>query len=173
MATRATTAVAERRSVIFGTLCSGHNACRTRPLDAQNPMTRTLRLTLPVLCACLATACATPATRDATATAGDPPAVVWRDQDRVRDQYRQDGSWQRYTQGFLQHLSSQQEAVAQLADLVTSSNYALLSFEADPSFCHRSMVADTVKAECGAEVRHLRPLAAKKVTAEPRQRLAV
>src|SRR5690606_3890765 len=76
MATRATTAVAERRSVIFGTLCSGHNACRTRPLDAQNPMTRTLRLTLPVLCACLATACATPATRDATATAGAASAAT-------------------------------------------------------------------------------------------------
>lgn len=91
----------------------------------------------------------------------------------VRDQYRQDGSWQCYTEGFLQHLSNQQEAVVQLAGLVASSNCALLCFEADPNFCHRSMVADAVKAKCGAEVRHLRPVPAKKVTAEPRRRLAV
>lgn len=91
----------------------------------------------------------------------------------VRDQYRQDGSWQRYTKGFLQHLSSQQEAVAQLAGLVASSSCALLCFEADPNFCHRPMVAEAVKAECGAGVHHLRPVPAENVTAEPCQRLAV
>lgn len=91
----------------------------------------------------------------------------------VRDRYRQDGSWQRYTQGFLQHLSSQEGAVAQLAGLVASSNCALLCFEADPNFCHRSMVADAVQAQCGAEVRHLRPVRAEKVTVETRRRFAV
>lgn len=81
----------------------------------------------------------------------------------VRDIYREDGSWSRYKIGFLSHLGRQQAAIAQLADLVEKSNCALLCFEADFNFCHRSMVADAVKKHCGAEVMHISALKAKKV----------
>jgi uncharacterized protein (DUF488 family) len=73
----------------------------------------------------------------------------------VRDDYRADGDWKRYTKGFLNHLKAQRDAIASLAELVESSTCALLCYEADFNFCHRSMVADAVNKECGAEVEHI------------------
>ena len=43
----------------------------------------------------------------------------------VRDRYREDGNWQRYTKGFLQHLAGQQSAIADLAKLANKSTCAL------------------------------------------------
>jgi len=73
----------------------------------------------------------------------------------VRDGYRADGDWKRYTKGFLNHLKTQKDAIAELAELVESSTCALLCYEADFNFCHRSMVADAVNKQCGAEVGHI------------------
>lgn len=73
----------------------------------------------------------------------------------VRDGYRQDGDWKRYTTGFLNHLKSQRDAIAELASLVQSSTCALLCYEANFNFCHRSMVADAVNKHCGADVAHI------------------
>ena len=39
----------------------------------------------------------------------------------VRDGYRADGDWKRYTKRFLNHLKTQKDAIAELADLVESS----------------------------------------------------
>lgn len=85
----------------------------------------------------------------------------------VRDGYRADGDWKRYTAGFLKHLKIQQDAIAQLTDLVQSSACALLCYEADVNFCHRSMVADAVNKLCGAAVVHI-PIV-KAVTSAGRQ----
>ena len=74
----------------------------------------------------------------------------------VRDRYREDGSWKRYTTGFLKHLATQEAAIEELADLVNSSNCALLCYEADFNFCHRSMVANAVCNYCGADVKHIK-----------------
>ncbi len=73
----------------------------------------------------------------------------------VRDGYREDGDWKRYTTGFTKHLSTQKDAVEELAELVKSSTCALLCYEADFNFCHRSMVADAVSKHCGAGVEHI------------------
>lgn len=73
----------------------------------------------------------------------------------VRDGYREDGNWKRYTTGFRKYLNTQKDAIAELADLVQSSTCALLCYEADFNFCHRSMVADAVSKQCGAEVEHI------------------
>jgi uncharacterized protein (DUF488 family) len=73
----------------------------------------------------------------------------------VRNSYREDGNWKRYTSGFLQHLKTQERAVAELADLARTSTCALLCFEADFNFCHRTMVADAVRDRCGAQVHHI------------------
>lgn len=73
----------------------------------------------------------------------------------VRDGYRADGDWKRYTKGFLNHLKTQKEAIAELAALTESSICALLCYEADFKFCHRSMVADAVNKLCGAEIEHI------------------
>ncbi|AXV70338.1 hypothetical protein CJO74_14205 [Ralstonia solanacearum] len=73
----------------------------------------------------------------------------------VRDRYREDRNWKRYTQGFLKYLNTQDVAIAALSDLVSTSNCALLCYEADFNFCHRSMVANAVREHCGAEVEHI------------------
>lgn len=73
----------------------------------------------------------------------------------VRNRYREDGDWQRYTEGFLEYLSTQTTAISELSKLVCKSNCALLCYEADYNFCHRSMVANAVHDQCGATVRHI------------------
>ena len=85
----------------------------------------------------------------------------------VRDGYRADGNWKRYTSGFLKHLKSQAGAIAQLAELAQSSTCALLCYEADFNLCHRSMVANAVSEYCGADIKHI-PI--KAVASADRQR---
>lgn len=80
----------------------------------------------------------------------------------VRDSYRADGDWKRYTTGFLKYLNTQKDAIAELAELVQSSTCALLCYEADFNFCHRSMVADAVNKNCGAEIEHIHGVKATK-----------
>ena len=79
----------------------------------------------------------------------------------VRDRYREDGNWKRYTDGFMKHLKTQDDAIAELSALAATSNCALLCYEADSNFCHRSMVASAVKDYCGARVTHIKASAKK------------
>jgi len=74
----------------------------------------------------------------------------------VREIYKKDHDWKRYTDGFQKHLKTQEQAIFELSDLVNSSNCALLCYEADFNFCHRSMVADAVHNYCGADVKHIK-----------------
>jgi uncharacterized protein (DUF488 family) len=80
----------------------------------------------------------------------------------VRDRYRQDGDWQRYRQGFQAYLGTQQAAINELAGIVASSASALLCYEADFNYCHRSMIADAVRARSGASITHICPAADRK-----------
>lgn len=73
----------------------------------------------------------------------------------IRDQYREDGNWKRYSEGFLKYLATQDDAVAELSALAETSSCALLCFEADYNFCHRSMVASAVKKYAGSRIEHL------------------
>lgn len=73
----------------------------------------------------------------------------------VRDGYRADGDWGRYTTSFLKYLKTQKGALAELAERVQSAACVLLCYEADFNFCHRSMVADALNKHYGIEVKHL------------------
>lgn len=77
----------------------------------------------------------------------------------IRDQYREDGNWKHYIRGFMKHLKTQDDAIAELSSLAVSANCALLCYEADSNFCHRSMVANAVKEYCGAHVTHIKAAA--------------
>ncbi|SFB02535.1 Protein of unknown function, DUF488 [Collimonas sp. OK607] len=79
----------------------------------------------------------------------------------VRNRYREDGNWKRYTEGFMKYLKTQDDAIAELSALAASANCALLCYEADSNFCHRSMVANAVKEYCGARVMHIKASAKK------------
>ena len=86
----------------------------------------------------------------------------------VRDRYRADSDWRRYTEGFLKHLKKQEDAIAELSQLVASSNCVLLCYEADFNFCHRSMVAEALRKHSGARIEHI--VAANVRTASPARR---
>ncbi|WP_269532629.1 DUF488 family protein [Chitinimonas sp. BJYL2] len=83
----------------------------------------------------------------------------------VRDRYRENGNWKHYTEGFLKHLKTQESAIAELSELSESSSCALLCYEADFNLCHRSMVANAVRAYRGADVEHIKATGAR--TARP------
>jgi len=74
----------------------------------------------------------------------------------VRNQYRVDGDWHRYCRGFLAHLRTQMEAITGLAQQVQTSRCALICFEADFRYCHRTMVADALSAQTNLPVQHLK-----------------
>lgn len=73
----------------------------------------------------------------------------------VREQYKLDQSWSRYTAGFMKHLGQRQAAVAELAKLAKSTSACLVCFEADFNFCHRTYVARAAHAAGAPSVMHL------------------
>lgn len=89
----------------------------------------------------------------------------------MRDRYREDGNWKRYTDGS-KHLKTQKAAIDELAELAASSNCALLCYEADFNFCHRSMVANAVRDAMGADVEHITAVDAKTAMSPASLRLA-
>lgn len=76
----------------------------------------------------------------------------------VRNDYRDDGDWQRYTKGFKRHLDTQGEALASLSAMTNAANCALLCYEADFTRCHRSLVANALHNGYGTEVKHIQAL---------------
>ena len=73
----------------------------------------------------------------------------------IRDRYRIDGDWARYTQSFLEHLQRQEGAVDALASFSVIRPTALLCYEADFDRCHRTYVARAVARRTGARVCHI------------------
>jgi uncharacterized protein (DUF488 family) len=73
----------------------------------------------------------------------------------VRDGYRQHRDWAIYTEGFMRHLASQEEALRELAALAEVATCALLCYEAEYHFCHRAMVAEGLRELGGMEVEHI------------------
>ena len=87
----------------------------------------------------------------------------------IRDRYREDRNWKRYTEAFLRHLKTQDSAISELSELVSSATCALLCYEADFNFCHRSMVANAVRDYCGANVKHIKAADARRTSPVSRQ----
>jgi uncharacterized protein (DUF488 family) len=73
----------------------------------------------------------------------------------VRDRYRKDSDWARYTRGFLAHLAKQESCVRELATLADFTSVCLVCFEADFSMCHRTYVARAAHRMGGPAVRHI------------------
>ena len=75
----------------------------------------------------------------------------------IRDQYRQNEDWNQYTESFLNYIATQDEALSDLAGFASRITCALLCYEADYNFCHRSMVADAVARRAKLTVSHIMP----------------
>ena len=77
----------------------------------------------------------------------------------IRNRYREDGNWKNYAEEFAKYLKAKEDAIAELSGWVVASSCALLCYEADSNFCHRSMVANAVRDYCGARVTHIKAVA--------------
>lgn len=73
----------------------------------------------------------------------------------IREHYRASRDWDAYTVAFMRHLRSQSGAVCELARLCESRAVALLCFEANAAFCHRTYVARAVAAMTGGNILHI------------------
>ncbi len=73
----------------------------------------------------------------------------------IRNQYRQDANWSRYTQDFLAYLQTQTATVRELAQLARETSTCLVCFEADFSMCHRTFVARASGQVGAPPVHHL------------------
>jgi uncharacterized protein (DUF488 family) len=73
----------------------------------------------------------------------------------IRDQYRTNRDWNAYTAAFMNHLREQAAAVSELAAVCNGSATALLCYEADAGFCHRTYVARAAAAISGGGVLHI------------------
>lgn len=74
---------------------------------------------------------------------------------QIRDAYKMDGDWNRYTREFLAYLAQQGAVLDELATLTTQQPTALLCFEADYHFCHRAYVARATRERNGLDIRHI------------------
>jgi uncharacterized protein (DUF488 family) len=74
----------------------------------------------------------------------------------VRDRYKLDSNWKIYTEGFLSYLQTQEAAIATLSNMAEQSNCALLCYEANASFCHRSLVANALRKQYGTGINHIK-----------------
>ena len=95
--------------------------------------------------------------RDALAQKGidyvhAPPLGCPKD---VRDKYRLDGDWHRYTRGYLAHLRAQDASVRELARISSATTACLICFEADYTTCHRTYVARAAHLLGAPAVKHL------------------
>jgi len=73
----------------------------------------------------------------------------------IRDQYRANRDWHAYTAAFMAHLLEQASAVSELAAVCEARAAALLCYEADAGFCHRTYVARAAAAISGGSVLHI------------------
>ncbi|MGF1679028.1 MAG: DUF488 family protein [Candidatus Methylacidiphilales bacterium] len=74
----------------------------------------------------------------------------------ILNQYRIDGNWSAYCIQFNKHLPSIIEAIEELASRALKEHLCLVCFEADPFFCHRSILANAAAEICPRlEIVHL------------------
>ena len=73
----------------------------------------------------------------------------------VRNQYKVDGDWKRYTVSFMEYLATQRAAVAELAKIGSATTAAVMCFEADYARCHRTYVARAVSKAGALTVAHI------------------
>lgn len=71
----------------------------------------------------------------------------------IRHTYRLDGNWEHYTEQFWQYLYTQDAAMQSLNELTQQKRCVLLCFEADPRYCHRSLVAQYLRQRWNPQIK--------------------
>ncbi|MGY2271652.1 MULTISPECIES: DUF488 domain-containing protein [Pseudomonas] len=89
----------------------------------------------------------------------------------VRKQYKEDGNWASYARDFRAYICTQTPVLEELLSSVVDLRICMVCYEADASFCHRSLIAEAAQAldntltaqhlsvKAGAFDEHLRSVA--------------
>lgn len=73
----------------------------------------------------------------------------------IREAYKQDSDWARYTRSFMTYLASRRDTLSELAKLAQATSACLVCFEADYTMCHRTYVAREAHKLGAPSVAHL------------------
>lgn len=78
----------------------------------------------------------------------------------IRDRYRKDQDWARYTRDFKIYLAAQMPAIDALRETAASSRTCILCYESDYTRCHRAYVGEAVVGVDGQLMHIVAPGAA-------------
>jgi uncharacterized protein (DUF488 family) len=87
----------------------------------------------------------------------------------IRDTYKLNSDWQKYTASFNVYLREQDASVRELAAASRATKACLVCFEADYNFCHRTFVARAAHRRGAPAVAHI---TAQRVLADSPLRVA-
>ena len=73
----------------------------------------------------------------------------------IRDRYRDDEDWSRYTRDFMRYLGAHANAINELRSTARHERFCLMCFEADFDRCHRTFVARAITGSVRRSVVHL------------------
>lgn len=73
----------------------------------------------------------------------------------LRDKVNQDGNWDYFFRHYELHLNLARDTIEFVATMLKSTSILLLCYEKEPSFCHRSIVANWINDQIPGKVIHL------------------
>ncbi|SAM34185.1 MULTISPECIES: DUF488 domain-containing protein [unclassified Pseudomonas] len=74
----------------------------------------------------------------------------------IRKQYKEDGNWATYAREFRAYIRTQGTVLSELLCSAVELRICMVCYEADASFCHRSLIAEAAQeVEPSLDVQHL------------------
>ncbi|MCF5052025.1 DUF488 family protein [Pseudomonas syringae] len=74
----------------------------------------------------------------------------------IRKQYKEDGNWAAYAREFRVYIRTQASVLSELVSSAVEQRVCMVCYEADASFCHRSLIAEAAEeVDRSLETQHL------------------
>ncbi|WP_277372278.1 DUF488 domain-containing protein [Pseudomonas sp. AA-38] len=74
----------------------------------------------------------------------------------IRNRYKVDGDWSTYARDFRAYIQTQESLLQNLTTEAAKQRICMVCYEADPNFCHRSLIAEAAhKIDASLETQHL------------------
>ncbi|HBO1240754.1 TPA: DUF488 family protein [Pseudomonas aeruginosa] len=74
----------------------------------------------------------------------------------IRNRYKVDRNWSQYAQDFRVYVRTLNDVLLGLAAEASEKRVCMVCYEADPNFCHRSLIAEAVRElDATSETHHL------------------
>lgn len=74
----------------------------------------------------------------------------------IRNRYKVDGDWSTYARDFRAYIQTQESLLQNLTTEAAKQRICMVCYEADPNFCHRSLIAEAAhEIDASLETQHL------------------